>query len=78
MNLIKRILENQLIENLSPQKVIILLGPRRVGKTVLIKQLMEVLEEPPLLLNGEDFGVQEILARRSVQHYKNFWVTNEF
>jgi hypothetical protein len=48
-----------------------LLGPRRVGKTVLIRQLIEKLAEPYLLLNGEDFAVIEILSRRSVQHYKN-------
>lgn len=71
MTLIQRILEQQVIENLIPQKVIVLLGPRRVGKTVLIRQLIEKLAEPYLLLNGEDFAVIEILSRRSVQHYKN-------
>jgi len=71
MDLITRILENQLIKSLIPQKVVILLGPRRVGKTVLIKQVIEKLQEPYLLLNGEDFSVVEILSRRSVQHYKN-------
>lgn len=71
MDLITRIVENQLIKSLIPQKVVILLGPRRVGKTVLIKQVIERLQEPYLLLNGEDFSVVEILSRRSVQHYKN-------
>ena len=71
MELIARILEDQLIKSLIPQKVVILLGPRRVGKTVLIKQVIERLQEPYLLLNGEDFSVVEILSRRSVQHYKN-------
>jgi len=71
MELITRILEDQLIKSLIPQKVVILLGPRRVGKTVLIKQVIERLQEPYLLLNGEDFSVVEILSRRSVQHYKN-------
>lgn len=71
MKLIKRIIENQVLKSLTPNKVIILLGPRRVGKTILIKQVIEKLEEPYLLLNGEDFSVLEILARRSVQNYKN-------
>lgn len=71
MELITRMLEDQLIKSLIPQKVVILLGPRRVGKTVLIKQVIERLQEPYLLLNGEDFSVVEILSRRSVQHYKN-------
>lgn len=71
MQLIQRIIEDQVIKSLVPNKVVILLGPRRVGKTVLIKQVIEKLNEPYLLLNGEDFTVLEILARRSVQNYKN-------
>ncbi len=71
MILIKRIIEEQILKNLLPNRAVILLGPRRVGKTILIKQLIEELNEPYLLLNGEDFSVVEILARRSVQNYKN-------
>ena len=71
MQLIQRIIEDQVIKSLVPNKVVILLGPRRVGKTVLIKQVIEKLNEPYLLLNGEDFSVLEILARRSVQNYRN-------
>jgi len=71
MKLIKRIIEDQIANNLVANKVIILIGPRRVGKTVLIKQVINRLEESYLLLNGEDFNTQELLSRRSVQHYKN-------
>ena len=71
MKLLKRQIEEQIIGSLTPNKVLILLGSRRVGKTVLIHQVIEKLNEPYLLLNGEDFTVVEILARRSVQHYKN-------
>ena len=71
MQLIKRIIEDQVLKSLVPNKVIILLGPRRVGKTILLKQIIEKLDEPYLLLNGEDFSVLELLSRRSVQHYKN-------
>jgi predicted AAA+ superfamily ATPase len=71
MKLIARIIEQQVLKNLVPNKVVILLGPRRVGKTVLIQQIIEKLNDPYLLLNGEDFSVLEILSRRSVQNYKN-------
>ncbi|MCB0540924.1 MAG: ATP-binding protein [Bacteroidetes bacterium] len=71
MELIRRIIEDQVIKSLVPNKVLILLGPRRVGKTVLIKQVIQKLNEPYLLLNGKDFSVLEILSRRSVQNYKN-------
>lgn len=71
MELIGRIIEDQIINNLVPNKVILLLGPRRVGKTILIKQVIARLEEPHLLLNGEDFNTIDLLSRRSVQNYKN-------
>ncbi|MEO1628864.1 MAG: AAA family ATPase, partial [Bacteroidota bacterium] len=71
MYLIRRIIEDQVLNSLVANKVVILLGPRRVGKTVLIQQVIDKLEEPYLLLNGEDFSVLEILSRRSVQNYKN-------
>ncbi len=70
--LIKRTIEDKICSALVPNKAIILLGPRRVGKTVLIDQLAKTLDAPYLLLNGEDFAVQEMLARRRVQHYRNF------
>ncbi len=40
MVLLKREIEAQVREYLQPNKVVILLGPRRVGKTVLIKQIL--------------------------------------
>ncbi|MGH1363321.1 MAG: ATP-binding protein [Calditrichia bacterium] len=69
--ILKRSIEDQVLQSLTPNKAVILLGPRRVGKTVLIQQIIEKLDEPHMLLNGEDFAVQEVLARRSVQNYKN-------
>jgi predicted AAA+ superfamily ATPase len=66
-----RIIENQILKSLVPNKVIVLIGPRRVGKTILIEQILEKIEEPYLLLSGEDFTVLELLKRRSVQNYVN-------
>lgn len=68
---INRIIEDQILESLIPNKVMVLLGPRRVGKTILIEQIIEKVEEPYLLLNGEDITVLELLKRRSVQNYIN-------
>ena len=47
------------------------MGPRRIGKTILIKQLIAQLEEPHILLNGEDVSTVEVLTRRSTQHFRN-------
>ena len=71
MKLVNRIIEPQILESLTSNKVIVLIGPRRVGKTILIEQITRKAEEPYLLLNGEDFSVVELLERRSIQNYRN-------
>lgn len=68
---VNRAVEQQIHKYLQPNKVVVLLGPRRVGKTVLIKQIMDSLDVPVLNLNGEDVSVQELLERRTVQNYRN-------
>jgi len=62
---------NLLKSKVKPGKVIVILGARRVGKTFLIKQYLEKVDEPYIFWNGEDFAVHEILRRRSIQNYKN-------
>ena len=71
LNLIKRDVLSLIIKALVPNKVVVLLGPRRVGKTVLIQQVLEELDEPHLLLNGENMDARKKLEYRSVQNYKN-------
>lgn len=68
---LRRKIQDQVIQYLVPNKVVILLGPRRIGKSILINQVLEELDEPHLKLNGEDMSVQEVLARRTIQNYKN-------
>ncbi|MFZ5972774.1 MAG: ATP-binding protein [Bacteroidota bacterium] len=66
-----RILLPLLIKALAPQKVVVLLGARRTGKTFLVNQVVENQRHLKcLLLNGEDLTVQEQLARRSISHYR--------
>ena len=56
MDFLRRSIQPLLLEYLLPNKVVVLLGPRRVGKTVLIRQILSELTEPVLLLNGEDLN----------------------
>ncbi len=68
---IYRILFDQLIKAAIPNKVIILLGARRTGKTFLIHQMIEKLGVGNcLLMNGEDMVVQQQLTHRNVARYK--------
>jgi len=71
MIIIDRIIEKQIIKSLIPNKVIVLVGPRRVGKTVLINQIVKTLEERHLLLSGEDYRTLDLLEKRSIQNYRN-------
>ena len=67
---IHRKLEEAVISKIGTNKVILILGTRRVGKTYLINSVSEKFAGKKMLLNGEDFDVQEILKKRSVANYK--------
>ncbi|MFA4924670.1 MAG: ATP-binding protein [Ignavibacteriaceae bacterium] len=69
--MINRILFNRIMSSLHPGKVVVLLGARRVGKTFLIKEIMNKVAEPYLFLNGEEFSTRELLERRTVKNYQN-------
>lgn len=67
---LKREIADNILKKLQPNKVVIVFGARRVGKTVLVKEILEKLDEPVLTLNGEDINVHDKLAIRSVENYK--------
>ncbi|MEX1001827.1 MAG: ATP-binding protein [Crocinitomicaceae bacterium] len=68
---VERALLKQLDKKLKPQKVLILLGARRVGKTELLhKFLSQKSPDEYQLLNGEDQNTQDLLAKKSVDNYK--------
>ena len=70
MDYLVRDLSENIIKKLQANKVVIVFGARRVGKTVLVKELLEKINEPVLSLNGEDINVHDKLAFRSVENYK--------
>jgi predicted AAA+ superfamily ATPase len=70
MNLLQREIEQQVVKALKPNKVIIVLGARRVGKTELIKQVLSHFEGQYLFLNGEDMDTQRVLEYRSQKNYE--------
>ena len=45
MNYVKRAVLDNFKNNLKPNKVLVLLGARRVGKTQLIKKYLETVEK---------------------------------
>ena len=63
---IVRYIENDIIQHLQPNKVIVIYGPRRVGKTTLVHKLAKQISDPVLWLNGENLDTQEWLSSRSL------------
>ena len=57
---------------LLPNKVLIILGPRRCGKTTLIKKFLEKVKEKFLFVNGEDITVKNYLNSESIEKLKSF------
>lgn len=69
MKNVERTVLAQIKKSLTPNKVLTLIGPRRVGKTVLLKTWASELKEPYLFWNGEDMALQDALARRTIENY---------
>ena len=69
-NIIQRAVLKQLESKVLPNKVLLLLGARRVGKTELIKKYLEnIPKEDYLQLNGEDIYDASLLKERTVKNY---------
>lgn len=70
MNLIKREIESRIRAKIRPGKVALIFGARRVGKTVLMRSLIDGYDGKVMVLNGEDADVQALLAVPSVANYR--------
>ncbi len=70
MKYIERAISKKLLKQLVPNKVVVLLGARRIGKTSLLKYLTPMIAESILQLNGEDSATVQVLKQRTVENYK--------
>jgi len=71
MDTIKRDLQQRMENGLIPNKVILIYGARRVGKTVLMNQIIRQFNGKTLTLNGEDYDARMLLENRSIGNYRN-------
>lgn len=75
MKLFARDLHDTVIKELQPNKVSVILGARRTGKTFLLNEIQQYLEKREedkiLSLDGEDARAQQILKDKSIANYKN-------
>lgn len=67
--MIKRDLEEQIKKRFGTGKVILLIGPRQVGKTTLSNTILEGKEF--LFLNGDDPTVRRLLSNPNLEQLKN-------
>ncbi len=73
--IVDRAIRAQLESQLRSNKVLVLMGARRVGKTVLLNQLADAFDGPKLVLNGDDLSTAELLNDRRVAAYRR-WLGN--
>ncbi len=71
MNQIERSVTTIIKENLKPNKVVVLLGARRTGKSFLVKNILSATDEKYLFLDGDDFTTQNLLQPRTVENFKS-------
>jgi len=55
---------------MQPNKVMLLFGPRRVGKTVLMRNIINNTPGNHLILNGEDYDTLTLLEPQSIANYR--------
>ncbi len=71
MEIIKRTLQDKIVENIKPGKAILIYGARRVGKTVMMHHIIDMYAGKTMLVNGEDYDTLALLENRSVANYRH-------
>ncbi|MCY4661276.1 MAG: ATP-binding protein [Acidobacteria bacterium] len=69
---IPRALLEPLRHAVAPNRVVVVHGPRRIGKTTLIRQYMRQHDPDALLVSGEDIDVRAFLESQSVARLRAF------
>lgn len=69
--MIKRNLENTIKMRMFKGKVIIVMGPRQVGKTTLLKTIVENMSIDHIWLNGDEPDIREILTNTTSTNLKH-------
>ena len=57
---------------IAPNRVVVVYGPRRVGKTTLIRRYVRQRDPDALLVSGEDIAVREYLESQSLAKLRTF------
>lgn len=71
MKPLKRLLQDRITSRMEANKAVLIFGARRVGKTILINQLVNNFEGKTMLLNGEDYDTLALLNECSIANYRH-------
>jgi len=62
-------LEPVIEQAMVPQRVVLIFGARRVGKTILLESVLSRMKGKVMLLNGDDEDTIRLLEERSISNY---------
>lgn len=55
METVNRILQEKITARIAPNKAVLIFGARRVGKTVMMRKIVDNYSGRTMMLNGEDY-----------------------
>lgn len=70
---IERTIAGEIQKRLTPNRAVLIFGARRVGKTMLIKQIISEFAGKTMTMNGEDADVKALLEDRSTANYRRLF-----
>ena len=71
--MIKRIIASKIKNYINTNKVIIMLGPRQVGKTSLLKEVFKNKDKDTVWINGDSIDERSLLEQESETRYKSLF-----
>jgi uncharacterized protein len=74
--MVKRIIEAEIMADLFKGKAIVLLGPRQVGKTTMLKEILGKQVNEMLFINGDDANAVKIFLGAGMEQLKNIIGSN--
>lgn len=68
--LIPRSIKASIIKRMDPNKVVVIYGPRRSGKTTLVKEIISEVKDDYLFISGDDRQIKNWLGSQSIEILK--------
>lgn len=73
METITRTLQHKIKERIAPNKAMLIFGARRVGKTVMMREIVRAFPGKTMMLNGEDYDTLQLLTNKSIANYRHLF-----